>query len=253
MGKNIKKREDDKRGYREWTPGAKAKVRKSSMRHFQLNDEAWLKEQYLSMEKTTTQIAKEVGCVVSTVFVALRRYDIPARSKSEARKGINFSNEHLKNITKANRAKALSSENHPNWQGGKTREWEKKIAAIKRHPKYKAWRKAVVSVGYCEACGSKNELQAHHIMPKSDFPHLIHDINNGKCLCRNCHATLHSKSGELLGSLEQTISSQAEEGILQKVQRLEDEARTVSNSSTSSARETDDIVRSSWGHEESLG
>ena len=50
------------------------------------------------------------------------------------------------------------------------------------------------------------------------------------------------KEGELLGSPERTISSQAEEGILLKVQRLEAESRTDSNASKSAFPERDEIV-----------
>jgi len=226
---------------------------KYSVEHKQLNDKQWLVEQYSALKKTTQQIAKEVGCVSSTVYFALIRLDIPKRTRKEARKGIKFSNDHLENITKANRAMARSGSSHHNWQGGKTNEYDRKMAAIKRHPKYKAWRKVIVSIGYCEACGSSERLEAHHVLPKSKFPHLIHDLDNGKCLCHSCHATLHRKDGELLGSLEQAISSQAEAGMPQKVQRLEAEARPAGNASTSSVRESDDIVRSLQGCKADLG
>ena len=215
------------------------------IKYKELDDVKWLEEQYFSLRRTTVDIAKELGCVPSTIYVALKRNGVSSRSISEARIGIVFSKEHLENIAVANKKKALSGASHPNWQGGKTKEWDKRMAAIKRDPDYKNWAKAVKSVGFCKSCGSRKKLEAHHILMKSTHPHLIHDIKNGMCLCKKCHATLHSKCGELLGTLEQTISSQAEVGILQKVQRLGAETRTVSNASTSAVRETDDIVRSS--------
>ena len=58
----------------------------------------------------------------------------------------------------------------------------------------------------------------------------------------------HLKQRELLGTPLWTISSQAETGMFQKVQRLEVETRTVGNTSTSAlpknriARFLDDIV-----------
>jgi len=51
-----------------------------------------------------------------------------------------------------------------------------------------------------------------------------------------------TKRGELLETLNETISSQAEIGISLKVQRLEAESRTDSNASTSALHESDDIV-----------
>ena len=156
-----------------------------------LNDKEWLINQYITLKKTTTQIAEELGCVVSTVYFALVRLDIPKRSRSEARIGIKFSDTHMENLTKANQAKALSGSSHPNWQGGKSTENDKRMAALKRDPRYKAWAKAVKSVGFCKSCGSTQELHAHHILPKSTHPHLIHDISNGMCLCKDCHTALH--------------------------------------------------------------
>jgi hypothetical protein len=207
MGKNTKKRDDDRRGYREWTPEQREKVRKSSMRYPFLNDKEWLTEQYVVLKKTTVQIAKEVGCVPSTVYVALERYNVSPRSISEARQGIVFSEEHLQKVTRANREKALCGSSHWNWQGGKTSEYED----------------------------------------------LIHDINNGKCLCCFCHRALHEKDGELLGHPERTISSQARVGTPLKVQRLTAESRPDSNADTSAVPERDDIVCSSWEHEGNLG
>ena len=252
MGKNTKKRVDDRRGYKEWTLESKDKVRKASTRHYQLNDKEWLQKQYLELKKTTVAISKEVGCAPSTVYFALIRLEIPKRTRKEARKGIKFSKEHLDNVTKANRKRVRSGSDHWNWQGGITSEGDSKRAAVKNDPRYKAWKKAVRSIGYCEACGSCKRLEAHHVLPKAKFPHLIHDINNGKCLCHACHKNLHSfkEGSELLENLEQTISSQAEVGILQKVQRLEAETRTVGNASTSAVPLRDDIVRTSQGCEE---
>lgn len=63
---------------------------------------------------------------------------------------------------------------------------------------------------------------------------------NRLCL-KNQEKTI--KLGELLENPERTISSQAEAGMLLKVQRLVDEARTAGNSTTSAQPERDDIVR----------
>ena len=156
-----------------------------------LSDKEWLTEQYLKLHKTTTQIAHELGCVVSTVYFALVRSEIPKRSRSEARIGIKFSRSHIENITKANRAKALRGSSHPNWQGGKTNVYEKRVAALKRSVEYKQWQKAVKGVGYCRVCGSGQNLEAHHVLPKAKYPQFTFDISNGMCLCKVCHANLH--------------------------------------------------------------
>lgn len=61
------------------------------------------------------------------------------------------------------------------------------------------WAKAVYLFwGFrCACCGSRNDLEAHHIKPKSLYPHLAYNVRNGICLCRRCHReakwSLHSK------------------------------------------------------------
>lgn len=238
----------------------------SSTKHPQLCNESWLREQYIDKGRTTVDIAKEIGCVTSTVFVALNRLSIPRRTRSQARQGIVMTEEHLANIKIANRLKAKSGADHWNWKGGK-------YTGEPRHTwQWKEWRKAVYERDNytCRGCGTKgkqkNTFHPHHILPVRDFPHLIYELSNGITLCVECHEKTMmkeyryvaifrgiSKGGELLGHLEQTISSQAEEGILQKVQRLGAESRTDSNAPTSAVHESDDIVRSSQECEVDLG
>lgn len=254
---------------RVWTEEEKTKVRKSSMRHFQLNDRKWLNEQYTVLGKTTVQIAKEVGCVVSTVFFALRRCKISARSRSQARQGIRFSQGHLENMKEANKVIGLShrGKNHWNWKGGM-----KEYCADRHSSEWKDWRKKVYERDNytCRGCGikgrKKRTFDPHHILPVRDFPHLKYNIDNGITLCKDCHKKTFgkeyryiaifrpiSKSGELLGSLDQVISSQAKAGMPLKVQRLGAESRTDSNAPTSPAHESDDIVCSLQGCKEYLG
>ena len=43
----------------------------------------------------------------------------------------------------------------------------------------------------CKNCDSKDNLNAHHIMPKSEYPELSLDLDNGITLCENCHGKKH--------------------------------------------------------------
>lgn len=53
-----------------------------------------------------------------------------------------------------------------------------------------------INAGYkCERCGSQNKLNSHHINPKSLFPEQALDIDNGVCLCHNCHIKAHKING----------------------------------------------------------
>ena len=174
-----------------------------------LSDVGWLTQEYVNLRKSTTTIASELGCVPSTVFVALQRSGIKQRTCSEARIGIKFSKQHLENITNANRKMAKAGSAHWNWQGGKSTEYEKKMTRIKADPKYKAWRRAVIECGFCKICGSNDKLQAHHILPKALYPHLMLDIANGLSLCRRCHINLHlSENGKNSGNTTNPEPSQ---------------------------------------------
>ena len=47
----------------------------------QLADEAWLSEQYLTQQKSTVQIAREVGCTADFVKYRLEQHGIPRRPR----------------------------------------------------------------------------------------------------------------------------------------------------------------------------
>ena len=67
-----------------------------------------------------------------------------------------------------------------------------KTSVIDRNdPRVRRWSKEVVSRGACENCGATEDLQAHHVKHWSLFPEKRIDVNNGACLCRDCHALEH--------------------------------------------------------------
>lgn len=216
---------------------------KYKVEYNQLNNHDWLMEQYWKLRKTTTQIAKELGCVTSTVYFAIVRSGIKKRTRSEARVGIKFSKEHIEHLTLVNRRRARSGSSHWNWQGGKTKGYEARLAKLKRDPLYKAWRKAIVAIGYCKVCGSKKLLEAHHILPKSKYPHLVFDIANGLCLCKSCHSNLHSlEKGMNSGKLRK---DNPEPSVVEstKVQRLLEEGTPSLITSKSVPLVRDEIVQ----------
>lgn len=55
------------------------------------------------------------------------------------------------------------------------------------------WAKQVKNYGMCEACGSSKKLHAHHILPFSDYHQFRSDLDNGSCLCADCHRQVHKK------------------------------------------------------------
>lgn len=45
----------------------------------------------------------------------------------------------------------------------------------------------------CQHCHTTTHLHAHHVKPQAAFPELMHDINNGITLCRDCHLDEHRR------------------------------------------------------------
>ncbi|MBA1336717.1 MAG: hypothetical protein HPY66_3152 [Firmicutes bacterium] len=58
-------------------------------------------------------------------------------------------------------------------------------------PRVKKWIKNILSIEECQLCGSKENLEAHHIIRWADYPRGRIDSNNGMCLCKNCHIEQH--------------------------------------------------------------
>jgi len=54
-----------------------------------------------------------------------------------------------------------------------------------------AWAKAVKKSKCCEICGATKDLEAHHILSWAEYPSGRIDVQNGMCLCVNCHARVH--------------------------------------------------------------
>lgn len=52
----------------------------------------------------------------------------------------------------------------------------------------------MIEEGICEVCGSTFAVTAHHFFPRSLAGHMVYDLDNLVCLCRNCHFAHHTKS-----------------------------------------------------------
>lgn len=55
------------------------------------------------------------------------------------------------------------------------------------------WSKTIKKLdnNMCKLCDSRENLNAHHIMPKALFPELSLDLDNGVTLCNKCHSDVH--------------------------------------------------------------
>ncbi|MBO4516044.1 HNH endonuclease [bacterium] len=47
----------------------------------------------------------------------------------------------------------------------------------------------------CVICGSKQDLEAHHIFKVNNYDDAYLDLNNGIALCRKCHLNFHETYG----------------------------------------------------------
>lgn len=58
---------------------------------------------------------------------------------------------------------------------------------------YRIWRAKVIRRDKrCVICGSIKERVAHHLDHASYFPDERFDVNNGVCLCNECHIQFHN-------------------------------------------------------------
>ena len=67
------------------------------------------------------------------------------------------------------------------------------------------WSRAVLNRDKkCMGCGTKKNLEAHHILPKAIYPKKVYDIENGITLCKKCHKKTETY-GRKLGCKDETI------------------------------------------------
>ena len=59
--------------------------------------------------------------------------------------------------------------------------------------KLTAWSNAVKDAwnNICAICSSNKKLEAHHIIPRSIMPEYAAVVENGICLCKECHKNIH--------------------------------------------------------------
>ena len=92
-------------------------------------------------------------------------------------------------------------EEHPLWKGG-----IKYSRQERSSHEYIEWRTSVYKkCGYrCARCGrNTHDLNAHHICNWKDYPEERYDVDNGICLCFDCHSEFHSTYGKHNNTREQ--------------------------------------------------
>jgi hypothetical protein len=151
-------------------------------------NETWLRAEYLDRKRTQREIADECGVYGSTVAKFMRKFDIPARDRSEARVG-----------------RKVGASN-PSWKGG-VADWD-----------YAAGWKVIarkirgLDEWTCQLCHEQRQrwgkhLHVHHI----DGDKLNNDPLNLISVCASCHPR-GAKERELAPMLR-AITAQRKEVI----------------------------------------
>lgn len=93
-----------------------------------------------------------------------------------------------------NRLKGVIGENHPSWNWQKDPK-ERKIGRTGAGDK--KWSKDIkIKYNYtCSICHSNRIVESHHLMSYNIYPELRLDLNNGVCLCVDCHKEFHKQYG----------------------------------------------------------
>ena len=69
------------------------------------------------------------------------------------------------------------------------------LAKAQRRARFKAWAALSLKLreraGECQACGSTERLQAHHVLHRKQNPALLLEENDVAVLCARCHCRLH--------------------------------------------------------------
>jgi len=118
-------------------------------------DKAWLHHNYIELNRSTRDIAKELGCSIQPIIDRLREYGITKPKKRLAR----------------NHSARMSGKNNPAWVDGKSTPYQKT----------KLRRSDLPEV--CQWCGTEDNIEIHHI----DHDRANHDLRNLTWLCGTCN------------------------------------------------------------------
>lgn len=182
----------------------------------------WLEEQYVTLHRSTNDIAREIGRDSKRVWEWIRDYGIPIRPRGTdygqcfqpgvtLRKGMKLTDEHKEKIRQARyrdgRIPALIEGVHwlkvtgrkpATWKGGISPERQSFYASPE-------WKEAVKAVwardnAICQRCGKhhntaerRGTFHIHHIV-SFEVKELRASPSNLVLLCRPCHLWVHSKN-----------------------------------------------------------
>lgn len=158
----------------------------------------WLIEMYVERERSTGDIAAEIGTTDANVLYWLKKHGIPRRSVAGAR-----AIKHWGSFGEANPMHGKTGSANPRFVDGSSPERQRLYVQSKGK---EFLREILKRDGYqCRRCGAAKagarSLHVHHIKPWAGNPSLRFDESNVTTLCKPCHDWVHSKAnveGEFL-------------------------------------------------------
>lgn len=161
--------------------------------HGKHRERDWLEQQYVTLGRSTGDIAKDEGFTEEAIIFWMRKHGIPRRSIGQARA--------LKRWGLAGQANGMfgrMGSANPNYVDGSSPERQRGYAqgvgsaflrAVYERDGYRCVRCA-------EPKGKPRSLHAHHIVPWAGNEALRFDLANAVTLCRQCHSWVHSKANK---------------------------------------------------------
>lgn len=153
-----------------------------------LHNEAWLRAKYLDERLATTDIAKMLECSAPSVLWALRKFGIPSRDKSDAKKGRPSTTEWTPEMRESMAAPRRGVNWHPDPRIADVRNARARRTGI-TGPRYDAMLEA--QSGVCLVCGQPETAVGRGGGLRTlcvDHDHVTGAIRG--LLCRNCNVAL---------------------------------------------------------------
>jgi hypothetical protein len=155
-------------------------------------DRDWLYNEYVTKQRTTSEIAADFGITDNGIWFWLRKHGIKTRTMNETR-----AIKHWGLTGEKNGMYGVKGSDNPNWKGGCTpdrqalycsKEWANACGFV--------WKRDKAT---CQRCGSVAKrwssqggiMHIHHIVSFS-VPELRSDPENLVLLCVDCHRFVHS-------------------------------------------------------------
>ena len=146
-----------------------------------LENEDWIRHNYLTLNKTRTQLAKEIGCCEATLYKSFKKFrivkplsDMPNRKPGYGKKGM-FSDEERARISER-----MSGKNNYRYKADR-----ENISISGGYSE--AHKKFLNEKRTCEICGSDLNVEIHH----KDKNPKNNSSENIKFLCSKCHHLWH--------------------------------------------------------------